>query len=497
MRGANVSLFLVFVSHAISSIAYADFSIDSDLISLHYDHAPDRDDAHAAVAGLMVASSIGFRPHVVSGAYGDANKSRYNPRSENVMDAVWPSYWLNAHSHYADTLQLTVSAWIATLRNGGSIFVAEGGQSDFTADVVRQIQAFEAIETRTRITVVQHSQWNEDHTSETDLRYVKENTNYIRLDNGNHTNNSANLNQKSSSFVKKARDGNFANQWAIAFDYLDPNEKLDFSDTVELLYILGIGKDRVASVDDFGNEFFRSSVSPIDPTTSDEESTDNVEISINVCSSALFDVDGDGYGWENDTSCVVSTSSDDNNIQPTITITDPIDDLQFPVCTSVLLDTDGDGYGWENDQSCLVATNDTSTTESPTNAPTLQDLFPQCSPAITDDNGDGFGWENDQSCLVVTNDTPTTESPTNAPTLEDLFPQCSPAITDDNGDGFGWENDTSCIISTYNNANSSQPALTNALDDFQFPICSSASFDTDGDGYGWENDNSCIVSIKQ
>ena len=38
-----------------------------DLISLHYDHAPDRDDGHATVAGKEVAIRRGFTPWVIGG----------------------------------------------------------------------------------------------------------------------------------------------------------------------------------------------------------------------------------------------------------------------------------------------------------------------------------------------------------------------------------------------------------------------------------------------
>ena len=53
--------------------AHAMFVQDRDLISLHYDHAPDRDDGHATVAALTVVRSLGIQPHVVSGAYGEDN----------------------------------------------------------------------------------------------------------------------------------------------------------------------------------------------------------------------------------------------------------------------------------------------------------------------------------------------------------------------------------------------------------------------------------------
>ena len=107
-----------------------------------------------------------------------------------------------------------------------------------------------------------------------------------------------------------------------------------------------------------------------------------------ACSSAASDSDGDGYGWENDQSCVVTSSgtdsgnSDDNGSDS---------NSGLPTCASAASDSDGDGWGWENNQSCLVSSGDTGSSDSGT---------PYCSSAASDSDGDGWGWENDQSCLV-------------------------------------------------------------------------------------------------
>ena len=44
--------------------------------------------------------------------------------------------------------------------------------------------------------------------------------------------------------------------WQAAFDYLDPyTKKLDFSDTVAALYILGVPNSTVYDIDSFGEVF--------------------------------------------------------------------------------------------------------------------------------------------------------------------------------------------------------------------------------------------------
>lgn len=60
----------------------------------------------------------------------------------------------------------------------------------------------------------------------------------------------------------------------------------------------------------------------------------------------------------------------------------------YPTCNSSASDPDGDGWGWENNQSCIVSTGGGS------------GGYPTCSNASSDPDGDGWGWENNQSCIV-------------------------------------------------------------------------------------------------
>src|SRR4030042_6791546 len=70
------------------------FSPEKDLLSLHYDHAPDRDDGQSAAADRTLLESLygtdWIRKHVVavSGAYGK-NAEKFNVLSDAVMDEVW------------------------------------------------------------------------------------------------------------------------------------------------------------------------------------------------------------------------------------------------------------------------------------------------------------------------------------------------------------------------------------------------------------------------
>ncbi len=88
------------------------------------------------------------------------------------------------------------------------------------------------------------------------------------------------------------------------------------------------------------------------------------------CASPQSDPDGDGWGWENNQSCIVDTTGDDT---------------QHSTSNNTCPDPDGDGWGWFNGQSCRVAAEPDTTAVAPTG---------NC----VDPDGDGWGWRNGQSC---------------------------------------------------------------------------------------------------
>jgi len=88
------------------------------------------------------------------------------------------------------------------------------------------------------------------------------------------------------------------------------------------------------------------------------------------------DPDGDGYGWENNASCLVRAAG------------------ERPVCRTTETDPDGDGWGFENNQSCIV----TAATR------------PVCTMSGSDPDGDGWGFENNTSCVVTGRSQNTTDS---------------------------------------------------------------------------------------
>jgi len=76
------------------------------------------------------------------------------------------------------------------------------------------------------------------------------------------------------------------------------------------------------------------------------------------CASAASDPDNDGYGWENGESCMVvenqgSATPVADNSGATNT-TSNFSPSGVPFCANASSDPDGDGWGWENDDSCIV-----------------------------------------------------------------------------------------------------------------------------------------------
>lgn len=233
---------------------------DGDLLSCQFDHRPDRDDGHAAPACKMVAEYFQLDYMVVTGAYGDQDRV-FQLASYDVMDATYPvKGYLDAHRQYNASVQDAADRWGGPLSFGNDVWVAEGGQSDFTADVVREIQRrMPNLNTRVRIHVVQHSNWNHTNTSDNDLTYVENNTDYIRIEDGNHTNSTPNLNTTSDSDAIYFRNKVFASQyrsaWEAAFIYYNPITRLDFSDNVEVLWLVGLESNTIANTREWVDYF--------------------------------------------------------------------------------------------------------------------------------------------------------------------------------------------------------------------------------------------------
>lgn len=76
-----------------------------------------------------------------------------------------------------------------------------------------------------------------------------------------------------------------------------------------------------------------------------------------VCISPDSDPDGDGWGWENNASCAANTAISTESVarvNTAITTTPPAQ-TTTPYCSASHSDPDNDGWGWENNQSCIIS----------------------------------------------------------------------------------------------------------------------------------------------
>ena len=167
------------------------FDFTKDLILLNYDCKTDVDDLHsvAAIATLLrVPSFSNIKYHAVAGAYG-TQKGNYVP-PYSLFKLAFNNNWSDAHNNFDKALNDTYSKVVQVINEGGKVWIAEAGQSDFSSALIARIQKNEkAIDTRHSIIVVQHSEWNESVTSPSRLTFVKSNSNYYKIPDGNATDN--------------------------------------------------------------------------------------------------------------------------------------------------------------------------------------------------------------------------------------------------------------------------------------------------------------------
>ena len=88
--------FLATLVFFVSCTVHAAYLHDTDLISLHFDNTPN--DAHAAVAGLMVSQNLDLRPQVVGGTRRPVVADDFS--SDPVLDAVWKDSWINTNADW-------------------------------------------------------------------------------------------------------------------------------------------------------------------------------------------------------------------------------------------------------------------------------------------------------------------------------------------------------------------------------------------------------------
>jgi hypothetical protein len=234
------------------------FNVHQDLLLVQFDSKTDVDDIHsiAAVATMLQHPILAkVKYHAVAGAYG-IQEGEYVPAPE-LFELAFADHWSDAHNDRNKALEDVLILVRASLKQGGDIWIAEAGQSDFSAMLIKALISIEPnILTEQRIHIVQHSDWNQNNTSTDALVYVKNHSDYHKIPDGNALNNGTAgyksdnsfdwaraLNNKKSGLLWQAakkiadkyngQDGRYNNE-SIA------QGGFDFSDAAEITWIFAI-----------------------------------------------------------------------------------------------------------------------------------------------------------------------------------------------------------------------------------------------------------------
>ncbi|MEM9445469.1 MAG: Ig-like domain-containing protein [Verrucomicrobiota bacterium] len=180
---------------------YPIFNPSTDLLLAQYDSLPDPDDIHAQAALGCMLLHLDLETvsvYAVLGATGiqrldqgfiDSTKLMkeiYGREGKNTWTYAWDGHLVRG-ANWNRSVNRIKNKVRSVIESGGVVFVAEAGQSNITADWVEVLidEGVSPSLIKSNVVVVQHSRWNENQSSEDDLVYVKEQTSYIKIDDGN------------------------------------------------------------------------------------------------------------------------------------------------------------------------------------------------------------------------------------------------------------------------------------------------------------------------
>ncbi len=234
------------------------FTFEKDLLLAHYDCKTDVDDLHsiAAFATLLTHQSYAqLQYHAVAGTYG-IQEGLYVPPNE-LFQLAFGDHWSDAHENPKTTLAHVITLAKTTLENHGDIWIAEAGQSDFSAVLIQTLQTdMPEISLSERVHIVQHSNWNEDVTTPNALKFVKKSVDYQKIPDGNALGNGTPGFQSAEydSWDNHIKNPELVAIWQMAITlgnqyngqegrYLNKaiaEDGLDFSDFSEVCWILNL-----------------------------------------------------------------------------------------------------------------------------------------------------------------------------------------------------------------------------------------------------------------
>ena len=234
------------------------FDFKKDLLLGHFDCKTDVDDLHSVAAFSTLLShpdysSINY--HAVAGTYG-VQEGLYVPANE-LFQLAFGNNWSDAHTDFEKAIENVFKLSLSILNDGGDIWIADAGQSDFSVALVKKIQqSLPELNTLQRIHIVQHSNWNESVTDPESLQFAKEHTDYNKIPDGNTTDNGTpGFNTASfTNWKSQIENQKVKRVWELAVNtgnqyngkegrYLNKSIAaggVDFSDVSEVCWILGL-----------------------------------------------------------------------------------------------------------------------------------------------------------------------------------------------------------------------------------------------------------------
>ena len=170
------------------------FNTDKDLLLANFDFKPDEDDIMAAAALASMLKHPDLEEvdyYAVAGAYGIQDKFTYittaTPGFFNTLFGKENKKWTDAHVNWEASIKRVKKKVKKVLDSEGRVFVQEAGQSDFLYDVLQQLlkEGMALTTVQKNVIVVQHSKWNEKHTTVSKLNWVRDHTTYQKINDGN------------------------------------------------------------------------------------------------------------------------------------------------------------------------------------------------------------------------------------------------------------------------------------------------------------------------
>jgi len=253
-----ISICCVLLFNMVMFAQEARFDISKDLLLTQFDLKTDVDDLHTIAGFATVLKDSDYNDlnyHAIAGTYG-VQEGLYVPPNE-LMKLAFNKNWSDAHNKWEAAVNKVVKKANKAIKNGGSVWVGEAGQSDFTEAWIKKLaEKNPLLNIKEKIHVVQHSDWNESVTAPNKLTFVQNNTDYHKIPDGNAVGNGtpgfksdgrvnweSHLNDEHLTLVwntairlgneYNGKDGRYMNESVV-------KGGLDFSDLSEVCYILNL-----------------------------------------------------------------------------------------------------------------------------------------------------------------------------------------------------------------------------------------------------------------